>query len=203
MSNCKDRGLMPGMVVMHFKGKFYRIEDICTDATNTGAGHTMVKYRQLYPPYDSFVREETEFCSKVDREKYPDAEQEYRMEKAAPEYNCEIPDTIMQSRGVDCGINPQVLRYYNHIISHVPARDRLEQVAEEAAELTKAALKVIRSIEPTNPTPVKPQEALTNLFDEYKDVLVAFSAAALVGDKQLPNYPERWGRWAGRTGYKE
>lgn len=44
------------------------------------------------------------------------------------------------------------------------------QLAEEAAELAQAALKLRRSITGTNPTPVTTMEAEANLVEELADV---------------------------------
>lgn len=47
----------------------------------------------------------------------------------------------------------------------------LEQLAEESAELTKAALKLARIKRKEDPTPVQSDEALSNLMEEYTDVV--------------------------------
>ena len=74
----KDRHFEIGTIVRHFKGKLYRIEDF---AIHSETGETLVVYRQLYPPYESFARPLDMFYSSVDRERYPDAGQEFRFEK--------------------------------------------------------------------------------------------------------------------------
>lgn len=52
-------------------------------------------------------------------------------------------------------------------------RELLEQLAEECAELGKAALKYIRSLEMSNnPTPVSEEEAEDSLYQEALDVLL-------------------------------
>ena len=66
-----------GGVYKHFKGNLYRVRHV---GTHTETGERMVVY-QKWPhgdniwisPYESFV-------SEVDREKYPDATQDYRFE---------------------------------------------------------------------------------------------------------------------------
>lgn len=68
----------------------------------------------------------------------------------------------------------------NRFISQkLGARERLEVLAEEAAELSQAALKMIRAYKMggvVNPTPVTPKEALENLFEEIADVELAVEA---------------------------
>lgn len=72
-----DRDFQPGDIVQHFKGGFYKIIAI---GTNTETEEKMVVYQSLkdqrvwIKPYDMFI-------SKVDREKYPNANQSYRFIK--------------------------------------------------------------------------------------------------------------------------
>lgn len=72
-----DRDFQQGDTVQHFKGGFYKIVAI---GTNTETEEKMVVYQSLKDqrvwirPYDMFI-------SKVDREKYPNAYQPYRLIK--------------------------------------------------------------------------------------------------------------------------
>lgn len=72
-----DRDFKPGDTVQHFKGGFYKIVAI---GTNTETEEKMVVYQSLKDkrvwirPYEMFI-------SKVDREKYPNADQSYRLIK--------------------------------------------------------------------------------------------------------------------------
>lgn len=51
--------------------------------------------------------------------------------------------------------------YSWYIINNLPARDRYEQLAEEASELAKASLKMIRECGMSgNVTPVSEQQAI-------------------------------------------
>lgn len=68
------------------------------------------------------------------------------------------------------------------IASRLGARERLETLAEEAAELSQAALKMIRAYKmggAVNPTPITPNEALENLFEEVADVELAEEALGM------------------------
>lgn len=76
----KDRGFRAGDYVCHFKGDFYRIIGL---ATQTETEEKLVIYQAQKPPYGLFARPEEMFCSEVDKDKYPDVKQKYRMEKAA------------------------------------------------------------------------------------------------------------------------
>ena len=61
-----------GRVYRHFKGDYYLVEAVAHDS-ETGA--PCVIYRKLYGDGPLSM-----FLSKVDQEKYPDAQQEYRFE---------------------------------------------------------------------------------------------------------------------------
>lgn len=68
------------------------------------------------------------------------------------------------------------------ITQKLGARERLEVLAEEAAELSQAALKMIRAYRMggvVNPTPVTAKEALENLFEEVADVELAVETLGL------------------------
>ncbi len=70
--------IAPGDIVRHFKGNEYEI--LCF-ALDSETREEMVVYRALYGEHGVWVRPKEMFLSKVDREKYPDAGQEYRFEK--------------------------------------------------------------------------------------------------------------------------
>lgn len=73
----------------------------------------------------------------------------------------------------------------------------LMQLAEEAAELSQAALKLIRSKEPSvNPTPVSEADARKQLVEEFSDVLLVAAELNVQGDVDLIEHKER--RWAKR-----
>lgn len=84
----EDR-LKEGDTVRHFKrdekrdsgtsNHLYRILNM--NVINTETEEKMVTYQALYPPYQVFCRPQDSFLGKVDKEKYPDITQEYRLEK--------------------------------------------------------------------------------------------------------------------------
>ena len=53
---------------------------------------------------------------------------------------------------------------------YCPEKEILAQLAEEAAELAQAALKLRRVIDGTNPTPVSEEEAKAAIIEELSDV---------------------------------
>ena len=86
------------------------------------------------------------------------------------------------------------------IIKQIPRRERLEALAEEANELSQAALKVIRAEKLSkNPTPKTENEAKTSLLEEFYDVLIcALSLGINIPSEEalLNNYKVK--RWANR-----
>lgn len=90
----------------------------------------------------------------------------------------------------------------NFIKARLDRRTLLEQLAEEASELSKAALKCIRAEKMSdNPTPVTLDEAICNLREEINDVLVVAEVLNLVPEGTTENNP-KWRRWAERIADK-
>lgn len=64
-------------VYRHFKGDSYLVEDV---ARHSETGEEYVVYRKLYGDGSLWIRPKDMFLEEVDRDKYPDAKQQYRFE---------------------------------------------------------------------------------------------------------------------------
>ena len=69
------------------------------------------------------------------------------------------------------------------IRKNLSEEDLLNQLAEEAAELAQAALKLNRAIKGSNPTPVSVDEARNRLLEEIADVDLCQWALSLFNAK--------------------
>lgn len=84
----------------------------------------------------------------------------------------------------------------NDIVLKIGEAATYEQLAEEAAELAQAALKMARIIRGENPTPVTPEEASVNVIEEFTDVAVCAKLLHLKVNVEMAKF--KYKRWNNR-----
>lgn len=90
----------------------------------------------------------------------------------------------------------------NQVRELVPLQKQWTQLAEEAVELAHAALKVARTLDDENPTPVSYDEAMEKVQEEIADVELALRVLDLkdAGNVALRSIimSDKLSRWVGR-----
>lgn len=103
-------------------------------------------------------------------------------------------DTRVDKQALIRKINEKNKKYIQSVLTR---RDLLELLAEESSELTKASLKLIRAEDLSkNVTPISPEQAMNDLFEEVNDVLIVLDALGWADNGTLAH--PKWQRWANR-----
>jgi len=129
----------PGEFYRHFKDKLYQIVAV---ATHSETGETMVVYQALYGDFMVYVRPLELFLSPVDKEKYPDVEQEWRferVERSAAMVTAERRERIENGAASQRNLSPLVLPF----VEADTCEQRLELLAAMQGKVEQADLDVL------------------------------------------------------------
>lgn len=85
----------PGELYRHFKNRLYQVIAVAADAETEAP---LVVYQALYGDFRFWVRPLDNFLSRTDREKYPDAAQEWRFERVTPAQAAEMAQAAVPSQ---------------------------------------------------------------------------------------------------------
>lgn len=129
----------------HFKGRDYEIVAL---ATHTETEEKLVIYKALYGNHEIYARPLPMFLEKVDREKYPDAVQEYRFERLDAQADEEEGE-----------IDPKLLAFLNAESFH----DKIELLESMREELTDS---LIDSFAAASDLEIKPGQ----IYDRYEEL---------------------------------
>lgn len=90
----------------------------------------------------------------------------------------------------------RVLADINYVADHLDSDDLFLQMAEEAAELSKACLKYVRAHKGNNPTKDSEDVYLKGIIEEFTDVQVCAEAIDITADSDI--HDSKIHRWADR-----
>ena len=105
---------LPGQRYRHFKGNLYQI---ITLGYHSETNEEMVVYQALYDEYKVYIRPLSMFMERLDKEKYPGIEQEYRFEQVYSPEETDIQDQAAvgtAESGVQSeeeGVNPLLMQF--------------------------------------------------------------------------------------------
>lgn len=122
-----------GEVYRHFKGNNYEVISI---ATGSEDGESQVVYKALYPPFTVYVRPLEMFMEPVNKDKYPNAMQEYRFEKFDPD----------DERAKNDGVDPRLLAFLD-AEGYQSKLEILESMEHDVTEQMITAMAVSMDIE--------------------------------------------------------
>ena len=166
-----------GEFYRHFKNKLYQIVAV---AEHSEDGQQLVIYQALYGEFKVYARPLSMFCSKVDKEKYPDATQEFRFELQSF-----VKESVEQTETVEA-IAVMQEDESEDVIREVAGQEMVQGAAEdELAELDPMLLAFLDA-----ETYAEKLNILTSIHHKITDDMITTMAIACdieIGEGDLEN----------------
>lgn len=147
-------------IYRHFKGELYQVMAV---AEHTETREQLVIYQALYGEYGIYARPLEMFVSPVDREKYPDAEQEFRFQLQGPD---------AQRQCAAYGGNSIVIEEASDGTNQTP-EDGREETAPRAAAVAAEPVQKVSEPEEPGLDPLVLEFLDANTYEERLNVLAA------------------------------
>lgn len=122
-----------GACYRHFKGKIYRVLAI---ARHTETLEELVVYEGLYGDHPVYARPLPMFAGRVDKEKYPDAGQEYRFERI-------LEENVLQEKDEKKTEGQWISQMLSEFLELDSNKEKLEFLQKHRTEITGKELEAI------------------------------------------------------------
>ena len=167
---------VPGAFYRHFKNKLYQVIAV---AVHSETGEPMVVYQALYGTFGMYVRPLEMFMSPVDREKYPDADQEYRFERVWPENDPVRTAWQERKRGETDKEEEFPGPWLERFLDALRPEDKLAVLKQMEGKATKRELDCMFMAMDLKPEPEMPVEEQIQALRRYVQLLRRYDGTRL------------------------
>ncbi|MCI6810876.1 MAG: DUF1653 domain-containing protein [Lachnospiraceae bacterium] len=131
-------------IYRHFKGNLYKIVTLARDSETE---EEVVVYQALYGDYSIYVRSLAQFTERLDKKRYPGAQQKYRFEPAEQLINLDWQDReILPMEEVEIGEDSQAVPSASQVNKEEPVLDPLLEAFLDA-DSYRERLNALRGLE--------------------------------------------------------